>query len=178
MAEEELVSENSLRQVKIVLCGHSGSGKTNFSLRLMHNHFKEDTYPTVGASFMLKNISIDDIEFKIIMIDIAGDERYKSLVKMYNRDSSATVFMYDSTNELGVDGTLDLFKYVFSDNTPDKPIFVVGNKSDIPSNAVAVEKAQNFCQENGFKHFLSSAKTGENVENIVKEIMKVSLGVD
>lgn len=180
MADKEEIpsSENPQPQFKVVFLGPSGSGKSNFMLRAVCNNFIEGSNPTVGASFMGKIISIGDIECKLTTIDLAGDERYKSFGRMYYRDCSAAVFMYDSSEELGFNGAFEFFNYYSSDTEPGKLIFIVGNKSDLASNEIAVEKAQKFSQENGFRHFLSSAKTGENIQNIVNEIGKACLAIE
>jgi small GTP-binding protein len=81
-------------QVKVVLLGDSGVGKSSLLHRYVTGTFQEDKPPTLGASFMSKSVSFPDCEFKFNIWDTAGQERYKALAKMYYRDAWVAILVY------------------------------------------------------------------------------------
>lgn len=64
---------------KIVLLGDMGVGKTCISIRYYSGKFSEAHEPTIGGSFMTKDIELDEHIVKFEMWDTAGQERYRSL---------------------------------------------------------------------------------------------------
>ena len=68
---------------KIVLLGDMGVGKTCISIRYYSGKFSEAHEPTIGGSFMTKDVELDQHVVKFEMWDTAGQERYRSLAQMY-----------------------------------------------------------------------------------------------
>lgn len=81
-------------QVKVVLLGDSGVGKSSLLYRYVMNTFEQERHPTMGASFMSKSVQLSDSSIKFNIWDTAGQERYKALAKMYYRDASVAVLVY------------------------------------------------------------------------------------
>ena len=48
-------------EIKIVLVGSVGVGKTSTVLRFIKDNFKEYLETTIGASYMSRNMTIDDV---------------------------------------------------------------------------------------------------------------------
>ena len=57
---------------KIVLLGDMGVGKTCISIRYYSGKFSEAHEPTIGGSFMTKDIELDEHIVKFEMWDTAG----------------------------------------------------------------------------------------------------------
>ena len=68
---------------KIVLLGDMGVGKTCISNRYYKGKFSDQHEPTIGGSFMTKDVELDTHIVKFEMWDTAGQERYRSLAQMY-----------------------------------------------------------------------------------------------
>ena len=68
---------------KIVIIGDTGVGKTCISIRYYSGKFSEAHEPTIGGSFMTKDVELDQHIVKFEMWDTAGQERYRSLAQMY-----------------------------------------------------------------------------------------------
>ena len=47
------------REVKVVVVGESGVGKSSITLRFVTNQFRENTVSTIGASFLSKTVYIN-----------------------------------------------------------------------------------------------------------------------
>lgn len=49
-------SNGGITEAKIVLLGDTGVGKTSIALRFTQDTFQRSTNPTIGASFLMKNM--------------------------------------------------------------------------------------------------------------------------
>jgi len=90
-------TDNSVQvlEAKIVLLCDTGVGKTSLALRFTQDVFQPRINPTIGASFLMKNMEIDDQKLKLQIWDTAGQERFRSLAPMYYRGASAAIVVYD-----------------------------------------------------------------------------------
>lgn len=84
---------------KIVIIGEYSVGKTSLCQRFI-NRVSGKTEPTIGAAFQVKTVTLPNSSqtVKLEIWDTAGSERYRSLMPMYYRDSSAAMICYDITN--------------------------------------------------------------------------------
>jgi hypothetical protein len=63
---------NTGNQVKVVLLGDSGVGKSSIVLRFITEQFKEEQESTIGASFLSKTIQIENKPVSFQIWDTAG----------------------------------------------------------------------------------------------------------
>lgn len=56
--------EDTSLQVKVVLLGEAGVGKSSIVLRFVAETFHEELDPTIGASFLSKMIKVGDLTVK------------------------------------------------------------------------------------------------------------------
>ena len=84
---------------KVVLIGETGVGKTSIISRYISNTFSSALTPTPGANFTTKISKFleyaRDIKFEIW--DTAGQEKYRSLAKVFYKNSTVCVLVYDIT---------------------------------------------------------------------------------
>ena len=79
---------NIEKDIKIVLLGDSGVGKSSIVLRFIANEFRPFFETTLGAAFTQKKYEYrPNIFYKFCMWDTAGQEKYHSLTHMYYRDA-------------------------------------------------------------------------------------------
>ena len=83
MNSSEYASSKPTVTHKIVLLGDMGVGKTCISYRYYSGKFSETHEPTIGGSFMTKDVELDTHIVKFDIWDTAGQERYRSLAQMY-----------------------------------------------------------------------------------------------
>ena len=85
---------------KVVFIGESESGKTSIIDRYISNNYISKRVPSPGASFTTKNIDIENIKGKIKfeIWDTAGQEKYRSLAKVFYKNAKFCILVYDITN--------------------------------------------------------------------------------
>lgn len=86
-------------QKKVVILGDSGVGKTSILFRYIFDRFDQSNLPTLGASFKSKMITLpsENDQIKLNLWDTAGQEKFKSLTRMYYQDAEAALIVYDTT---------------------------------------------------------------------------------
>ena len=87
---------------KVVLLGESGVGKTCIIARFINNTFEENLISTTGASYAGKTMTFDEYNGKSIRFEIwdtAGQEKYRSLTKIFYKDAGAAILVYDITRK-------------------------------------------------------------------------------
>lgn len=79
------MEEEDYIELKIVLMGNSGVGKTSMINRFLKKTFNENAPSTVGAMFLTKTINVNDKNYKLQIWDTAGQERFRSIAGLYYR---------------------------------------------------------------------------------------------
>ena len=100
-----MTEEEGALQCKVVLIGESGVGKTSIISRYTANTFKSLLPSTSAANFVTKNIIMEDenqsIKFEIW--DTAGQEQYRALAKIFYKNATVCILVYDITRKSSFD---------------------------------------------------------------------------
>lgn len=160
---------------KIILIGDANIGKTSLINRYVTNCFNDRYICTIGVDFMMKSIQYDNQTIKLQLWDTAGMEKYKQITTSYYRGAQAAIICFDLTSKQSfsslskwVDDFCQFYNPIFQ-----KIILIVGNKSDlIDSREVSQEEIDNYIKLNNFKYYETSAKSGDNVEELFLELAK------
>lgn len=89
---------------------------------------------------------------------------------MYYRGASAALICFDVTNADSFTGAKTWIEELRRQATPDIVIGLAGNKCDMTHREVTTAEAQTYAQQNSLIFFETSAKTGENIHTIFREI--------
>jgi len=87
---------------------------------------------------------------------------------MYYRDADGAVIVYDLGD---IDSFKQTKKWIEELNIflPQKiPLVIAGNKADLPNRVVTDAQAEELAKKYATKYFYTSAKTGENTEEMFK----------
>ena len=159
-------------QLKIVLLGDAGVGKSSIVLRYVTDSFKTDADGTVGASYMGKIVTINDTMVKLNVWDTAGQERYHSLAKMYYKDADAAILVYDITKHDSFDGMIRWHKEVSENSKPGIVIAVAGNKEDLVDlEKVSFEEANEFVRSINGIYRKTSAKANYGIDDLFNDVI-------
>ena len=153
-------------EYKFILLGDSSVGKSSIYNRLSGKNFSEGLISTIGTEKMIINyddVKIDEKEnitknFKIILFDRAGQERYRAITKSYFKESQGIILIYSIVDE-------DSFKHIeawlgsIKDSLSDWKrtgyiVMLLGNKLDIAEEnkeqrMILKEEAEKICNEQG-----------------------------
>uniref|UniRef100_A0A6B2LHQ4 Uncharacterized protein n=1 Tax=Arcella intermedia TaxID=1963864 RepID=A0A6B2LHQ4_9EUKA len=163
---------NDMIESKIVLLGDTGVGKTSIALRFTNDTFQPRTNPTIGASFLMKSMTVDDRKLKLQIWDTAGQERFRSLAPMYYRGASAALLVYDLTSPFSFNKVKEWVNELKINVPDDIIIVVVGNKLDKAQKhrEISTETGQEYARSVGAAFFETSAKTKEGIEEAFHSI--------
>ena len=133
----ENIKSNDCNIVKVVLIGESGVGKTCIIKRFTKHCFDPNCPPSLSSQFISSEIFIPDINevIKFDLWDTAGQEKYRSLAKIFYKDAKIIIFVYEITNRKSFDSLKQYwYQQVKSNSIKDVILALVGNKSDLYNN--------------------------------------------
>ena len=154
---------NSMETYKLILIGDSTVGKTNLLTQYVDEKFTPNNISTIGIEFKIKIVELkDERKFKLQIWDTSGQEKFMSLTKNYFRGCNAALFVFDVTNHTSFDNIpkwLNLYKDVNGENSK---IVLIGNKIDLGDREVDKEEAEDFAKERDLQYFEISAKENKD----------------
>ena len=173
--------------IKVVLLGEAGVGKTCIIKQFVEKKFDLNTMSSLSALFVSKSIEYVDFgkTLKFDIWDTVGQERFRSIAKIFYKDAQVIIFVYDITSQKTFDALNNFWYNEIKNNSSTNPVFaVVGNKNDLYQNKQEVDPldAKDFAKKLGGIFQLTSAKSGDGIallfDNIGKKILKPSFQYD
>ncbi len=106
---ENNINENKQIECQICLLGYTFVGKTSIINRFIFNKFNENELSTSLPKYLNKDIiTPSGYLIRIQFWDTAGQEKYRSLAKVFYKNSSVCILVYDITRR---DSFEELKKY-------------------------------------------------------------------
>ena len=163
--------------INIMTLGISSVGKTSFIFRFTENTFQNLFISTIGIDFKVKIIEIENIKYKLIFYDTAGQEKFKSVAPNLIKKAHGIIIMYDITNKSSFDSIPDIIKNIKEEKGDDFPMILIGNKIDLEQDReIKKEEGKDLASKNGIEFFEISNKEGINVQEagfaIVNKILE------
>ena len=157
--QNRIIEEDKSNSIKIILVGDSGTGKTNLIAVSAGMEFNSNSLTTTSCSYVQKIINKEGKDYKVNLWDTIGQEKYRSLTKIFLKDSKIVIFVYDITNRETFE-SLVFWKKIIDEVLGNEPIFgVVGNKMDLYyEEKVKEEEGEEYANSIGAKFLLTSAK--------------------
>ena len=146
--------------IKVILVGDISTGKTNLISVAAGLEFNTDTISTTSCSFMQKKIIINKKEYKVNLWDTIGQEKYRSLTKIFVKDSRIVIFVYDITTRASFE-EIDYWVTTVKEILGEGPVYgLIGNKKDLfIKEEIDEDTGRNKANEIGAIFKLTSAKT-------------------
>jgi small GTP-binding protein len=177
---------------KICLLGDGRVGKTSLRNRYMGKGFPGDYLPTLGADFASTkvNIPFDNTEkaIRFQIWDLAGQPTFNQIRALYYRHTAGALIVYDINDRNSLQNlrawVQELTQHV---GNPSVFINILGNKSDLRNeNSITRLEAETYISEQimpryqhlvgTIDHFVTSANTGENVNEAFISLGQKILG--
>ncbi|XP_053562582.1 ras-related protein Rab-7L1 isoform X1 [Bombina bombina] len=122
---------------KVLVVGDAQVGKTSLLHRYVYDVFCKEYKMTIGVDFALKIVQwSDSVTVRLQLWDIAGQERFTSMTRLYYKQASACVVMFDLTNIDSFRSSRmwkeDLDSKVTQDNGDPVPCILLANKGHTP----------------------------------------------
>ena len=164
--------------IKMILLGDSGVGKTSIIGRYVDDSFSNDEASSSSMTYIQKKIKINNQKINLSIWDTVGQEKYRSLTKLFFKDTKMVILVYAINKKETFDGLiywLNLYKDSIGD---EATLGVAGNKSDLfLEQQVDEEEAKKFAENNQALFSLVSAKENKAeldsyINNLVKEYLK------
>ena len=91
--------QSNRQQIKLLLIGDSGVGKSCCLLRFSEDSFTPSFITTIGIDFKIRTIELDGKRVKLQIWDTAGQERFRTITTAYYRGAMGILLVYDVTDE-------------------------------------------------------------------------------
>ena len=166
MSEEE--------SLKIVLLGESDVGKAKIITQLIDQTFQEDTQSTKGGAFAMKYLRCDNKILKLEIWDTAGQEKYRSLIRIFCEDAKAVILVYDITSKNSFEEIKNYWiKEVKELCNKNVILAIVGNNSDLfEREQVNEEEARKLAEDLGAIFVTNTFRSPESINYLFLEIAK------
>ena len=164
-------------KAKVCLVGNPAVGKTSLVRRYVLDSFDEKYLTTIGTKVSKKPVRVTDpshdldADVDLMIWDIMGQPGFREMLKdAYFFDAKGILAVADLTRKDTLEDLANWIKAV-EGVTGKVPIIVAVNKADLEheaqfTTAEAVQAAETL----GADVFLTSAKTGSNVEEIFRRL--------
>ena len=113
------IENENIISIKLIIIGSVNVGKTSLLTRYATGKFQRTLKSTSNASFIIKNKIINNKEYEIKLWDTAGQEKYRSLTKIFIKDAKIALLVYaidDLSSFIDLKMWLKIIKDINSDN--------------------------------------------------------------
>ena len=171
MDEDDFSSQKG-KEIKVILLGDTGVGKTSIINRYINNKFDPDNDNTLSSSFSTKEIIKNDVLYRLNLWDTIGQEKYNAITNILIKGSNIVILVYsvDSFSSFeNIDFWYNSVKDILQE---DKYILaIVGNKSDLIKEDEAVvseEEARNYAKgKNAFFKLISAKEDQDGIKSLL-----------
>ncbi len=162
---------------KVVLLGDAAVGKTSLVRRFVFDAFDDKYIMTIGTKVSKKTIDLvwDNIPIKLnLMIwDVLGQQGFTQVQETAFKGSDGALIVCDLTRK----NTLYSIAHYWLptlERVAGVPAILLANKKDLDNWELTYEEVENFANQIGVPFVLTSAKTGENVEEAFRKLAEMT----
>ncbi|XP_037337178.1 ras-related protein Rab-7L1-like [Pungitius pungitius] len=174
--------------LKILIVGDGNVGKSSFVHRYVNGQFNKTYKMTMGVDYSVKVLLWSDKEKVTLQIwDIAGQERFISMNRIYYKGALGCVVMFDVTNSASFlscrHWKQDLDNKAMLPDGNSIPCILLANKCDLAQRVVSGDSIDRFSKANGFVSWMEvsvkeNKNIGEAMRILVQEMLTAQSGLD
>ena len=162
--------------IKIILVGESGVGKTNLINAFFGFGFNDNSDSTLNSYCFDGQHKYNNKEYKFTIWDTAGQEKYRSINKMFFRDAKIILVIYSIDNRYTFE-QIDFWMNHLKENIIDDKyiIALIANKCDLIEDIVVMEDdGREVAKKYDIEFSETSAKTNAvSFKNFVLHLIEV-----
>ena len=137
--------------------------------------FKAEHNVTIGVEFGNYSMIVKDkTKIKLQIWDTAGQESFRSITRIFYKESHAVILVFDITTQESFLNVRDWYKEIYNNASQDVLIYLVGNFADKEhEREVSRDKAIELMKQLEFVHYVeTSAYTGQNINMLFETVTK------
>ncbi|MFX1380345.1 MAG: GTP-binding protein [Promethearchaeota archaeon] len=152
---------------KLIFCGDYQVGKTSLIRRFVENRFEKDYISTIGVQLSKKTVLLSEkTKMNFLIWDIGGQSQFDLNRARFYNGANAAFIVIDRTRPNHLKSIEKWYNEIKKSVSRTIPIVLVGNKSDLKEEIVIKEEdIKVSAKQFGFHYILTSALTGENVND-------------
>ena len=160
-------------EIKVVVLGESGVGKSNIINRYNGGQFDPYSVPNNSSFFMSKNLKFGEKIYRINLWDTAGQEKYHSLTKIFLNEAKIAFLVY-AINDKNSYEKIDFWYKLVKESCGNILISLIGNKKDLyeeeqVNEQEAIEKARTL---NATFGLTSALEEDTGFDEIINKVIK------
>ena len=168
-----MTTDSSL-PIKCVLLGETAVGKTCLINKFVNDTFQSDFVSTMVGCYSSKDVYYDKAKKKIKyeIWETAGQEKYRSINKIFYQDTSIAILVLDITRKDTFEALKNYWYGELRDNAPKEVIIAIAaNKCDLYEyEEVSHDEIESFAKSINALYEQTSAKTGEGIKDLFNSI--------
>ena len=168
-------NNNGLLPIKIILLGDTGVGKSSIIKRYIEDSFEENLSSTIGSNFLEKIEKIKGQKVRLEVWDTAGQEEFRSVTKLFVKNSKIIILVYNVTQKLSFEGLNYWYDFIQKELAQNFVLGVAGNKTDLIfedgyDEEITSEEGKAFAEKIKANFSLVSAKeSGKEITNLFNQ---------
>lgn len=159
-------------QIKIVLYGDSGVGKSALMLRYVYDRFDFDIESTIGAAFNTKKVDVDGVQVVLEIWDTAGSERFNSIHPIYVRGAKVVLLCFVEPDVTSIKTKITKIKNI----NEEAEIVLVATKTDLERDH-KYDALSAYAEKNKLGMFYTSSLKGTGVKELFQYVSTAGLKI-
>ena len=173
--------EDDVTKVKVVFVGEAFTGKTAIIQRVIYDTYEDNMVTTMVASNYSKVIDFEgnhSIRFEIW--DTAGQEKYRSINKIFYKDAAIVIMVYDISNRRTFEEIKNYWHPEIVKKNSKVIFALVGTFADVKdeTKSVSEEEIKEFMTKTGILYeYKISSMNYENIKDVFNKIGECLLSI-
>ena len=145
--------------------------------RFKNEKFNLKTVSTTGIDHIIQFVQLSDgAKIQLLLLDTAGQERYKSINETYYKKADCCLLMYDITSRESFDVVKNFYVPKINEyKNQILKVVLLGNKADLKDQRQVEDiEGSDLALENGYVFMESSCKDNYNVSDAFTTLVEMT----